>query len=148
MEPDFLYPLPNILKDYFPFTKVILRLSPTKRIILEWRHNGCDSVSNHQPHNCLLNRLFRRRSNKTSKLRVTGLCTGNSPWTGEFPAQRASNVENVPFDDAIMLWNVLTFGSGNGFGAEPSHGPMLTYCVNRILGHMLQCDFVYNVYII
>ena len=44
-----------------------------------WRHNGCDSVSNHQPHHCLLNRLFRRRSKKTPKLRVTGLCVGNSP---------------------------------------------------------------------
>ena len=41
---------------------------------LQWRHKGGDSVSNHQPHNCLLNRLFRRRSKKTSKLRVTGLC--------------------------------------------------------------------------
>ena len=42
--------------------------------ILEWRHNGRDDVSNHQPHQCLLNRLFRRRSKKTPKLRVTGLC--------------------------------------------------------------------------
>ena len=41
------------------------------------------------------NRLFRRRSKKTSKLRVNGLCVGNSPGTGEFPAQTASNVENV-----------------------------------------------------
>ena len=48
-----------------------------------------DSVSNHQPHHCLLNRLFRRRSKKTSKLSVTG--TG----TGEFPAHMASNAENV-----------------------------------------------------
>ena len=62
---------------------------------LQWRHNGHDSVSNHQPHGCLLNRLFRRRSKKTSKLRVTGLCTGNSPGTGEFPAQMASYAENV-----------------------------------------------------
>ena len=52
-------------------------------------------VSNHQPHDCLLNRLFRRRSKKASKLRVTGLCAGNSPETGEFPTQRASNAENV-----------------------------------------------------
>ena len=44
---------------------------------------------------CLPNLSFRRRSKKTSKLRVTGLCAGNSPVTGEFPAQRASNVENV-----------------------------------------------------
>ena len=35
------------------------------------------------------------RSKKTSTLRVTGLCAGNSPVTGEFPAQRASNAENV-----------------------------------------------------
>ena len=62
---------------------------------LQWRHNGRDSVSNHQPHNYLLNGLFRRRSKKTWKLRVTGLCAGNSPRTGEFPAQMASNAENV-----------------------------------------------------
>ena len=42
-----------------------------------------------------LNRLFRRGSIKTSKLRVTGLCAGNSPRTGEFPAQMASNAENI-----------------------------------------------------
>ena len=62
---------------------------------LRWRHNEHDSVSNHQPHDCLLNRLFGRKSKKTSKLRVTGFCAGNSPGTGEFPAQRASNAENV-----------------------------------------------------
>ena len=32
---------------------------------------------------------------KHQKLRVTGFCEGNSPGTGEFPAQMASNVENV-----------------------------------------------------
>ena len=57
---------------------------------LQWRHNRRDSVSNHQPHDCFLNRLFRHRK-KTSKLRVTGLWEGNSPVTGEFPAQMASN---------------------------------------------------------
>ena len=53
------------------------------------------SQLNHPHHDCLLNRLFRRRSKKTSKIRVTGLCEGNSPVTGEFPAQMASNAENV-----------------------------------------------------
>ena len=62
---------------------------------LLWRHNGHDGVSNHQPHDCLLNCLFRYRSKQTPKLRVTGLCEGNSPVTGEFPTQRASNEENV-----------------------------------------------------
>ena len=60
-----------------------------------WRHYGCDGVSNHQPHDCLFNRLFSRSSKKTSKFRVTGLCSGNSPVTGEFPAQMASYAENV-----------------------------------------------------
>ena len=66
---------------------------------LHWRYNGHDGVSKHQPHHCLFNRLFRRRSKKTSKRRVTGLCAGNSPVTGEFPAQMASNAEIVP-----LLW--------------------------------------------
>ena len=62
---------------------------------LQWRHNELDGVSNHQPHDCLLNRLFRRRPKKTSKIRVTGLCAWNSLVTGEFPAEMASNAENV-----------------------------------------------------
>ena len=65
------------------------------QITLLWRHNGPDGVSYHQPHNCLLSRIFRRRWKNTSKLRVTGFWAGNSPRTGEFPAQMASNAENV-----------------------------------------------------
>ena len=61
---------------------------------LLWHHNERNGVSNHQPHDCLLKCLFRRRSKGTSKLHITGLCVGNSPVTGELPAQRASNVEN------------------------------------------------------
>ena len=68
---------------------------------LQWRHNRCDGVSNHRRLYCLLSRLFRHWSKKTSKLRVTGLCEGNSPVTGEFPAQRASSAEIFPFDDVI-----------------------------------------------
>ena len=64
-------------------------------MVLQWRHNGSDSVTNHLPHDCLFNRWFRRRSKRTSKLRVNGLCAGNSPGTGELPAQMVSNAENV-----------------------------------------------------
>ena len=62
---------------------------------LQWLHNERDWVSNHQRLDCLLSRLFRRRSKKNSKLHVTGLCAGNSPVTGEFPAQRASNGKKI-----------------------------------------------------
>ena len=58
-------------------------------------HDERDGVSNHQPHDCLLNYLFKAHIKEISKLRITGLCAGNSPVTGEFPAQRASNAENV-----------------------------------------------------
>ena len=80
-----------------PVTKDPSRERPVIRNAdaLLWRHNEHDSVSNHQPHDCLLNRLFRHRSKKTSKPRVTGLYAGNSPETGEFPAQMASNAENA-----------------------------------------------------
>ena len=59
-----------------------------------WRQNGHNGVSNHLPH-CLLNRLVSCRSKKASKLRVTGLWAGDSPVTGEFPTQMASNTDNV-----------------------------------------------------
>ena len=49
-------------------------------VSLQWRHYDRDSISNHQPHNYLPNRLFRRRSKKTSKLRVTGLCGQGIHW--------------------------------------------------------------------
>ena len=75
------------------------RPTPPPPQLQQWRHNGRDGVSNHD---CLRNRLFRRRSRQTSKIRVTGLCAGNSPVTGEFHAQMASNAENIPCDDVIM----------------------------------------------
>ena len=61
-----------------------------------WRHNRRDSVSNHQPHDCLFNPLIRRWSKKTSKLCVTGLCAGKSPH--KWPVTR----KMFPFDDVIM----------------------------------------------
>ena len=93
---------------------------------LQWRHNGRNGVSNHQPPDSLLNRLFRHRSKKTSKLRVTCLCEGNSlvtssnetfptllalcavnsPVTGKFPSQRTNDWVNNR--DAGDLTSYLT----------------------------------------
>ena len=81
-------------------------LSCQSDILLQWRHNDCDGISNHRRSHCLLNCWFRCRSKKTSKLRVTGLCEGNSPVTGEFPAEKASNTE------IISIWwrhHITTF---------------------------------------
>ena len=69
---------------------------------LHWRHNDHDGVSNHQPRCCLLNRLFGRRSKKISKLRVTGLCAGNSPGPVTSPHKGPVTRKMFPFDDVIM----------------------------------------------
>ena len=66
-------------------------------------HNELNGVSNHQPHHCLLKHLFRRRSKKTSKLSVTGLCVGNSRVTGEFPHKGPVTQKMLPFDDLIIF---------------------------------------------
>ena len=62
---------------------------------LQWRHNEHNGVSNHQPDDCLLNRLFRLTSKKPQTPASLALYVGNSPVTGEFATQMASNEENV-----------------------------------------------------
>ena len=79
------------------------------RSTLQWRHNGRNCVSNHQPLDCLLNGLFRQIK-ENIKLRVTGLYVGNSPVTSELPAQMASNAEMFPFDDVIMITECVMAG--------------------------------------
>ena len=106
---------------------------------LQWRRNGRDGVSNHQPHNCLLNRLFGRRSKKTPKLRVTGICAGNSPVTSEFPTQKASNAENVSIwwrhHDGLRNFWTYTMDSSQDFASNYftahglSIGSQIIYCI-------------------
>ena len=96
---------------------------------------GRDSVSNHQSRECLLSRLIRRRSKKTSKLRFTGLCAGNSPGTGEFPAQRASNAENVS-----IWWRhhvVVSLGQGQSKGSVSWYIVLPEGCIGS--GWLIQC---------
>ena len=76
---------------------------PTCRISLQWRRNGRDGVSNHQPRDCLLNRLFRHRWKKhqspASPAFVRGIHRSpvNSPH--KWPVTR----KMFPFDDVIMF---------------------------------------------
>ena len=89
---------------------------------LQWRHNVCDGVSSHQPHDYLLNRLFWRRSKKTSKPRGTGLCARNSPVTDKFPAQRTSNAENVS-----IWWRHHEYDASQLFDASTLTARSLAY---------------------
>ena len=76
---------------------------PDLMLTLRWRHNGRGSVSNHQPHGCLLNRLFRRRSRKhessASLAFVWGIHRGPVNFPHKWPVMR----KMFPFDDVIMF---------------------------------------------
>ena len=66
---------------------------------LQWRHNGHDGVSNHQPYHCstVYSDADQRKHKSSAPLAfVRGIhrC-GEFTETGEFPAQMASNAENV-----------------------------------------------------
>ena len=71
-------------------------------IRFKWRHNERNGVSNHRRLDCLLNRLLRRRSKKTSKLRVTGLWGGIYLWPVIAPHKGLVTRKMFPFDDVIM----------------------------------------------
>ena len=92
----------------------------------QWRHNEHGDVSNHQPHDCLLNRFLRHRWKKTSKLHATGLCEGNPPVTVEFPT--------LPFNDVIMSYKLTQsqnclFQSVNSFARMMNSMPSAFDCI-------------------
>ena len=121
-------------------------------ISLQWRHNDNDGVSNHQPSGCLLNRLFRRRSKKTSKLRVTGLCVGNSPgpWNPRTKGQLRGKCFHLMTSSwwNIRKWFAISFTiipllhdfSGKVFGEE------IVYKCCRRGGHTLALLWVARSY--
>ena len=105
--------------------------------ILQWRHNGRDRVSNHQPHDRLLNRLFRRRSKKTSKLCVTGLCADNSLVNSELPAQMTCNAENV------SIWWRHHEKVSDCDTLETWYTASVIFCATRPWRNKTSCQFKY-----
>ena len=83
--------------------EIFASLGPESNDPLQWRHNERDGVSNHLPNDCLLSRLFRHRSKKTSKLRTTDLCEGNSPVRSVNSSHKGPVTRKMfPFDDVII----------------------------------------------
>ena len=69
---------------------------------LQSRYNERDGVSNHRRLDYLLNRLFRRKSNKTPKPHVTDLCEGIHRWPVNSPHKGSVTWKMFPFDDVMM----------------------------------------------
>ena len=79
----------------------IYRSAPIARVITitsQWARCRLKSPASGLFINC----LFRCRSKKTSKLRVTGLCAENSPGPVNSPHKRPVTRKMLPFDDVIM----------------------------------------------
>ena len=73
---------------HFPYLAAIFSL--------QWRSNERDGVSHHR---CL---VFFYSIVCSGSYQEKYQSAGNSPVTVEYPAQRASNSKNIPFDDVIM----------------------------------------------
>ena len=123
----------------------------TPEITLQWRHNEGDGVSNHRRLDCLLNRLFRCRSKKTSKLRVTGLCAGNSPvtefhyrylflystqnsrwWDAVYPIKYAHGFVELCLDGVILWIPIYQYGL-----------TLITTWINNHVHHKVWDEFTY-----
>ena len=69
---------------------------------LQWRHSERDGVSNHQHPNCLLNRLFRRKSKKHQSFASLAYVRGIHRWPMNSPHKGPVTRKMVSFDDVIM----------------------------------------------
>ena len=84
------------------WTDVGRQICPGNFCSLKWCHNEHNVVSNYQPNDCLLNRLFRRRSKKTSNSTLLAFVWGIHRWPVNSPHKRPVTRKMFPFDDVIM----------------------------------------------
>ena len=99
------------IKDYSSqgmrcYKSIMIRYGRNRSISPEWRHNGRDGVSNHQPHQCLLNysNMYsgagqRKHQNVASLAFVRGI----HRWPVNSPHKWPVTWKMFPFDDVIML---------------------------------------------
>ena len=80
----------------------IVTIKHRSHTALQWRHNERDGVSNHQPHDCLLNRLFGRRSNKHQSSASLAFVRGINRWPVNSPHKGPVTRKMFPFDDVSM----------------------------------------------
>ena len=74
-------------------------------ITIQWYHNGRDGISNHQTHDCLLNRLLRHKHQSSASLAfVKGIHWWPVNSLHKWPVTR----KMFPFDAAIMRWSINT----------------------------------------
>ena len=73
---------------------------PWRPVVLQWRHNGHDGVSNHQPHDCLLNRGADQRKHHSSASLT--FVRGIHRWPVNSPRKVPATRKLFKFDDVII----------------------------------------------
>ena len=84
---------------YYTEAQLKPRCTPTA---LPWRHNDCGGVSNHQPHDCLLNRIFGRISKEHQSSASLAFVREIHRGPVNFPRKWPVTRKMFPFDDVIM----------------------------------------------
>ena len=87
-----------------------IKFSSRWKCALQWRHNERDRVSNHRRLDCLLLPFVQSQIKENIKAPCHWPLWGEFTGDSEFPAQRASNAENVPIlcchhGMKIIWWN-------------------------------------------
>ena len=84
--------------------EIIFMMSQCALYVYAWRqmyNNKQSWISNHQPHDCLLNRLFRRRSNKHQSSASLVFVRGIHRWPVNSSHKGSVMRKRFPFDDVI-----------------------------------------------
>ena len=76
---------------------------------LHWRYNGYDVVPHHQPHDCLLNCLFRPDQRKHQSSTSLAFVWGIHRWPVNSPHKGPVAQKMFPFDDVIMQSSYTAF---------------------------------------
>ena len=109
---------------------------------LRWRRNGRDGVSNHQPHDCLLNSLLRKHQSPTSLAYVRGI----HRWAVNFPHKGLVTLKMFPFDDVIMRYILDSCRQKNvlAHNISPSVNTVFTLYILRFPHVNLHFLFVFD----
>ena len=79
-------------------------------ISLQWRHNGHDGVSNHQPRHCLLTTVY-----SDADQRKLAFVRGIHRWPGNSPHKWPVTRKMFSFDDVIIVWRAGLLWSQQDF---------------------------------
>ena len=74
-------------------------------MILHWRHNGCDGVSNHQPHDCFTQAFIQTQIKKHQSSASLAFVRGIHWWPVNSPHKGPVRRKTFPFDDVIMTYS-------------------------------------------